>query len=252
MVEKDEEVNSPNHHWISPEELSAERLAKSLEPWRYSVPEGPILELGAAEGHFTSYLNHLFPKRNLVVSDSSKKNIYIHKNRFSDNDNVTWKVQDLNYDRPDDQKFALICGNYAAHKFREPQTVLEFLCTTLEPGGLMLMAFPGDDSFKEWRSTCLDLGIPYTGQPLPSIEPLVIHLSMGPVQVDFYEDQSKIYFSSLQEFLDHSMTNDFSIQKNKRHLTSGEVELLTEHWEDRKDGRIGLTYHNVFLAVKHS
>jgi len=233
-----------------PREHSARRLAKSLEPWRFSIPAGPLLEIGAGSRSFTNYLVKLFPERSVTITDPDRENIAEHRARFKHQSNLEWNVQDAEEETPPEKRYALICGNYAAHTFNNPATALSELCKSLTLDGLLLISFPGEDSFKEWRSTCLDLGIPYTGRPLPGTEPLVIHLSMGPVQVDFYEDQTTIYFDSFRQFLTQTSGGSHNIQRDKRKLTPDEIDLLTNHWKKTKDGKIGVTFHNVFLAAK--
>lgn len=238
------------HKRAEPEKESAKRLANSLEPWKYSVPPGPILEIGAGSGIFTEYLRSIFPKREMVIIDKSQEMLTFCNERLDDKDGITFSNDDAEIDEIEEQHYSLICGNHVAHQFHNPATVLEKLAKGLTLDGLMLMNFPGEDSFKEWRSECLNLGIPYTGKPLPGTESLVIHLSMGPVQVDFYEDQATWYFDNFEAFLTHFASGGYNLQKNDRELTKSEIELLNANWTTKKDGKLGFTYHNVFLAVK--
>lgn len=250
MSKSREKRSQPSDDSDIPREHSARRLAKSLEPWRFSIPAGPLLEIGAGAGRFTSHLVKLFPERSIKITDPDREAIAKHKSLFNHHPNLEWKVQDAEEERPAEKTYALICGNYAAHTFNTPATALSELCKSLTLDGLLLISFPGEDSFSEWRSSCLDLGIPYTGRPLPGTEPLVIHLSMGPVQVDFYEDQTTIYFDSFRQFLAQTSSATHNIQKEKRELTPDEMDLLNENWKKREDGKIGVTFHNVFLAAK--
>lgn len=250
MSNSRENRSQPSEDSETPRDHSARRLVKSLEPWRFSIPAGPLLEIGAGTGSFTSHLVKLFPERSIKITDPDKEAIAKHKTLFKDHPNLEWNVQDAEGETPPEKTFALICGNYAAHTFNNPATALSELCKSLTLDGLLLISFPGEDSFQEWRSSCLDLGIPYTGRPLPGTEPLVIHLSMGPVQVDFYEDQTTIYFDSFRQFLTQTSGGSHNIQKEKRELTPDEIDLLTNHWKKTKDGKIGVTFHNVFLAAK--
>lgn len=238
------------HKRAEPEKESAKRLANSLKPWQYSVPPGPILEIGAGTGIFTEYLRSIFPKREMVISDMSEEMLAFCNDRLKDTEGLTFSNYDAKQDEIKEQYYSLICGNHVAHQLENPATALEKLAKGLTLDGLMLMNFPGEDSFREWRSACLNLGIPYTGKVLPGTESLVIHLSMGPVQVDFYEDQSTWYFDNIQEFLSHFSNGGYDIQKNDRLLTENEIELLNTNWEKKKGDRIGFTYHNVFLALK--
>jgi len=232
------------------EQESAKRLANSLDPWRDLVPPGPVLEAGAGTGIFTEHLLSLFSNRKLEIADRSEEMIGFHKHRFKNNRQISWTVQNLESNPPEQQSFAMICGNHVAHQFTFPAIGLENLSNGLKVGGLMLMCFPGEDSFKEWRSTCFELGIPYTGKPLPQIEPLVVHLSLGPYQVDFYEDQTIVYYDAFHQFLRHCINGGSSCEKNDRKLSGNEVDLMNDNWQKSIDGKIGITYHNVFLAVK--
>ena len=241
------------HEKADPEKDSARRLADSLEPWRYSVPPGPILEIGAGTGIFTTHLRRILPKRSIFVTDTSKEMIAQAKESLGKEDRdglLNFSQLDAEKDEIEAQKYALICGNHVAHQFKHPAATLEKFALALKIDGLMLMSFPGEDSFQEWRSACVELGIPYTGRSMPGTESLVIHLSMGPVQVDFYEDQSTWYFENFEAFKSHMLAGGFIIEKDEKQLAEKEVKLLNKNWNKTSSGTIGLTYHNVFLAVK--
>lgn len=243
-------VSERYHENAEPERDSAKRLADSLEPWRNIVPQGPLLEIGAGTGIFTDYLIRMFPKRELIVSDVSQEMLEHVKSGKDINESLTYNQFDAEADEIEQLHYSLICGNHVAHQFENPAETLEQLALGLKIDGLMLMSFPGEDSFKEWRSMCLDLGIPYTGRSMPGTEPLVIHLSMGPVQVDFYEDQSIFYFDDFNQFLSHVSIGGMDIQGGGRQLTNDEINLLNHNWKTIQDSKIGLTYHNVFMAFK--
>ncbi|WP_340103195.1 methyltransferase [Rhodohalobacter sp. 8-1] len=238
------------HKNAEPEQDSAKRLADSLEPWRNIVPPGPIFEIGAGTGHFTDHIIRMFPNRELVVSDVSNEMIEYAKSRLEREQAINFKQFDAETDEIKQLHYSLICGNHVVHQFDNPAAALEKLALGLSLDGLMLVSFPGEDSFQEWRSTCLDLGIPFTGKPMPGTEPLVIHISMGPVQVDFYEDQSIKYFDDFNQFLVHMSSGGLDIEGEERQLSDKEKNLLNEHWKTTKDGQIGMTFHNVFLAIK--
>lgn len=241
------------HENADPEKDSAKRLADSLEPWRYSVPPGPILEIGAGTGIFTAHLRRILPKRSIFITDTSKEMITKARGNLSEEYGgglLNFSQLDAEKDEIEGQKYALICGNHVVHQFENPAVTLEKLALGLKMDGLMLMSFPGEDSFKEWRTACVELGIPYTGRSMPGTESLVIHLSMGPVQVDFYEDQSMWYFENFEAFKSHMLSGGVMIEKDERQLTEKEIKLLNENWDKTSSGTISLTYHNVFLAVK--
>lgn len=237
------------HKQAVPEREAAQRLYNSLEPWKAIVPPGPVLEIGAGTGNFTSYLTSLFTSRKLDITDRHPESVEFLKRTF-DGDNVTFFEFDVEQDQPEPLYYSLISANHVAHQFRQPAQTLEKLAESLKVDGIMLASFPGEDSLPEWRATCLELGIPFTGKAMPETEPLVIHLSMGPVQVDFYEDQSTFWFDSITQFLNHQQNGGSDLEQETRKITQKEATLLNENWVNIKDGKIGVTYHNVFLAVK--
>lgn len=240
------------HNNADPERDSAKRLADSLEPWRYSVPAGPILEIGAGTGIFTPHIRRILPSRKIEVTDRSEAMLKAAQSHLADDsdDHMSFSTFDAANDAVTQRTYALICSNHVAHQFEQPAQTLEKLALGLKIDGLMLMGFPGEDSFKEWRSVCVDLGLPYTGREMPGTEPLVIHLSMGPVQVDFYEDQSVWYFDDFRSFLSHMENGGRDIEKDDRKLSSDEIDLIEKNWKKTKDGKLGITFHNVFLALK--
>ncbi|MEX0661085.1 MAG: methyltransferase [Balneolaceae bacterium] len=229
---------------------AAERLANALDPWLYSIPEGELLEIGCGTGFFTDHLIRMFPKRDKVITDLSPKMVDFCKNRFSEQEQITFDVLNAEEAEFKEDKYGLIVGNYVTQWFRQPAITLEKLSKSLKVGGLMLLAFPGDDSYPEWKKYCLDLGIPYTANTFPDIEQLVIHLSMGPVQVDFYEDQTRESHDDVYSFFRHLKNSGTSANLEGKSLSYKQLKLLNDHWVERQGGSIEVTYHNVFLALK--
>ena len=238
------------HEHSTIQKETADRLANSLDPWLYSVPPGEILEVGCGTGFFTDHLVRLFGKRPMDITDLSEEMVEFCKNRIGEPENITFKTLDVETDELPEEKYALITGNYVAEWFEQPAMTLEKLSYALKPGGLMLMAFPGEDTFPEWRKYCLDLGIPCTANSFPETEQLIIHLSMGPFQVDFYEDQTRETYDDLYAFYRHMKRNGTSVSNSGKSLSVKQVKLLNDYWTERQGGKVEVTYHNVFLALK--
>jgi malonyl-CoA O-methyltransferase len=151
---------------------------------------------------------------------------------------------------PDDNKYALIAGNFVAQWFKDPALTLGRFAQVLEPGGLLLMAFPGSDSFPEWRQRCHELGLPFTGNTLPDTEEMVIKLSMGPAQVDFYEDSYTAEFPDALSFFQHLKGIGATKKLHDKQLNAKQFRLLINHWDQSVTGSIKVTWHLVFLALK--
>ncbi|PAU93972.1 hypothetical protein CK503_09920 [Aliifodinibius salipaludis] len=229
----------------------AERLIASLEPWRDIIPAGPIIELGAGTGFVTKGVIDLYPDRVIEVTDLSEGMIEFCSNKFADYENLTFKVADAEqvpeFDEP---HYGLTISGFTAHWFDHPaQTLAKWLEIT-KPGGLLLASFPGNESFPKWRKFCQKLGLPFTANELPDVEEMVIKMSVGPAQVDYYEDTITREYESAKDFFGEFKKLGMDTLKQGRQLTSKEMSLLVEHWDSSTEGKISVDYHVIFLAVK--
>jgi len=112
------------------------------------------------------------------------------------------------------------------------------------------MSFPGDDTFPQWRKNCLDLGLPYTGNPLPDLEEIVIKLSMGPVKVDYYEDQTNLEYLSVYDFYRELKKSASGTSLTGKKLGIKQLRLLDNYWREKNNGKVNVHYHTAFIAVK--
>lgn len=229
---------------------TAERLANALQPWKYSLPEGPIIEVGAGTGFFSKHLIEMYPGRELILSDISDEMVHFCENKFSESKHVSFQTVDVEtVDWPENQ-YSLIAGNFVAQWLKHPAEVMSKMTQSLKPGGFLLMSFPGSESFPQWRKYCLDLGIPFTANRLPDIEEVVVKLSMGPVKVDYYEDQSNEEYNSVYEFYDHLKRSGTATSINGKKISAKQLELLNNYWKEQNGGKIYVHYHTAFIAVK--
>lgn len=230
----------------------ASRLFKALEPWQYSIEEGPILEIGAGTGFFTNYLVKVFKDRELIISDLSDEMIRYCRAKFNHSDKITFRTLDAENESWPESKYALIAGNYVAQWFESPGQTLSKIAKSLEPGGLMLLSFPASESFSNWKKYCLELGLPYTGNVLPDLEQVVIELSMGPHKVDYYEDDMFDTFDSVFDFFRHLKKTGTATNVNQKQLNPKQFQLLNKYWLEQDGGKINIQYHTAFLAVKRN
>lgn len=228
----------------------AERLANALEPWRYTVVDGPILEIGAGTGFFTKHLTTFFTNKRLTVSDISKQMLERCRKDIGKESEISYRQLDAEKFDFGKERYALITGNFVAQWFKHPGQTLLKMVEALKPGGLLLVSFPGSESFSNWKSYCLDLGLPFTGNKLPDVEQVVIELSTGPVQVDFYEDTMTDRFDSVFEFFRHLKSTGSGTNLTGKKLTPKQLKLLNEYWLEKEQGKVEVHFHTAFVAAK--
>lgn len=228
----------------------ARRLINALQPWRDILPPGPILEIGCGTGFVTEGLLELYPDRELKITDLSADMLATCEQKFGNHPNATFEVLDAEDHPTGEPEYAMTVSGFTAQWFKDPALTLGRWLEVTKPGGLLLASFPGNESFPEWRQYCRELGLPFTGNTLPDTEEMVIKLSTGPAQVDYYEDTITQKFSGAADFFRHLKQLGAHTQKKGRHLSLSEMKMLIKHWDEQQKGDIQVSYHVVFLAVK--
>lgn len=232
------------------QKITAARLARSLDPWKYSVPTGKILEVGAGTGFFSKHLVGIFSEREIVISDLSENMLSLCKENINNFNNASFEIIDAENIDPHKDSYACITGNFVAQWFKDPAYTLGRLLEMLVPGGLFLMAFPGNESFPEWRNHCMELGLPFTANSLPDVNETVIKLSMGPHQIDFYEDNQTEAYDSALHFFRHLKSIGVSTSMKNKSLPASDFKKLLAYWDQNAGDVIKVTYHLIFLAIK--
>lgn len=194
----------------------------------------------------------MFRDRELIISDLSGEMVEFCRDRFSETDSISFKNLDAEQTDFGESKYALITGNYVAQWFKHPAQTLSKVASSLKPGGIFLISFPASESFSNWRKYCHDLGLPYTGNELPDLERVVIDLSMGPFQVDYYEDDMVETFENVFDFFRHLKKLGTSTNMNNKSLSIKQLKLLNDYWLEKDKGQVKVQYHTAFIAAKRN
>lgn len=228
----------------------ASRLIASLNPWKDIIPPGPILEVGCGTGFVTEGLKELYPNRSMEITDLATEMVEYCAEYIGKDDKLEFRVMDAEEFDHKQKRYSLIISGFTAQWFKDPALTLGRLLESVKPGGLLLASFPGNESFPEWREHCRELGIPFTGNELPDTEEVVIKLSTGPAQVDFYEDTVTETYDDAASFFRHLKKVGAGTRTKGRPLKPSEMKLLIDYWNKTAEGKINVSYHVVFLAVK--
>lgn len=228
----------------------AEGLIVSLRPWKGIIPVGPILEVGCGTGFLSEQIIEEFPSREIHITDASEEMVAFTEQSVGISENLKFSVLDVNDIKDTEEKYALIVSNFSAQWFSDTAIGLEKLSSMLVPGGLMLVAFPGNQSFTEWYECCLELGLPYTANPLPDIEEVIVKLSLGPLQIDYYENDLFQDFDSSLDFLKHIKEIGAGKSVTGKSLSAKQLKLLTGFWDKKVNNKVKAKWHIAYLAAK--
>ncbi|HIJ61577.1 MAG TPA: methyltransferase domain-containing protein [Rhodospirillaceae bacterium] len=142
--------------------LVARRLAERIE----AAPlgrAGRILEIGCGTGFLSAQLADAFPESGLVLTDIAASMLARCRSRVGERP----RYQVVDGERPEglDGQFDLIASNLAFQWFVDLARGLERLAALLAPGGRLMFATLGRETFSEWRAAHQALGFS-CGTPL--------------------------------------------------------------------------------------
>lgn len=142
--------------------LVANRLAEKIENARIP-PKARILEIGCGTGFLSARLIEAFPQGDLTLTDIAPS--MLERCRARVGDGPRYKV--LDGERPEalgEERFDLIASSLALQWFVDLPGGLARLAGLLAPGGRMMFATLGQQTFAEWRAAHAALGL-HCGTP---------------------------------------------------------------------------------------
>ena len=215
-----------------------------------------ILEIGCGTGHFTKTLAQLYPHSQIIATDISPGMLKTAKENLSHFKNISYQLEDgenLELSGP----FDLIISNAAFQWFQDYQLAFQHFFHLLQPGGYLLYATFGNNTFEELNTSFaaahlfLDLKTSaHHGLRFISIESLgSISKELGFI-ARHHEVFYKEYFPTVKDFLTSVKkvgANNASHSKNmviNRHLMFAMMKYYEENFKD--DNQIPVTYHAIY------
>ncbi len=132
-----------------------------------------VLELGCGTGLLSRHLVARYPDGDFVLTDAAPDMIgECRRNLARTRARVTYEVMDAGAAGGHDD-LDLIVTSMTLHWLRDPVATLERLRALLAPGGVLLFATLGPDSFAEWRTVLATEGLPSGIPDLPAIPGVV-------------------------------------------------------------------------------
>ena len=213
-------------------------IIKELEP-----QIGKWFDLGAGTGYLADLLEKNFMNINVKRIDFSPNML---KENKKNSQTILW---DLNDDLPPNiNNASLIISSFCFHWLNEPEKKLRKWYERLLPGGLLIVLFPNNESFPEWKDTCKKNNIEYSGIALPCTNSLQRFVKDNEIflikEFNYRETFPNIYK------LFKSITNVGAQTSQKRRKTVSELKLMQEKWPKDQDAKVNLTWAISILILK--
>jgi malonyl-CoA O-methyltransferase len=135
----------------------ARELAGRIGVATFRPPEH-ILEIGCGTGLLSAELARMFPESDLLLTDLSPAMLGRCRARLGERH----RYQPLDGENPENlgEKFNLIASSLAFQWFADLAAGLERLSHLLAPGGRLVFATLGNQTFTEWRRAHAGFGLP--------------------------------------------------------------------------------------------
>ena len=234
------------------------KMAHSLEQLAQKITTTPqrILEIGCGTGFFTQKLAQLYPNAHIIATDISADMLAVAKSNLSNFTTISYELQDGENLTLTGQ-FDLIISNAAFQWFHDYEQAFQQFYHRLQPGGYLLYATFGNDTFSELHTSfeiarqSLKINSPVHHGPafisMPALKVIAQRLGFTST---YHEDFHKEYFPTVKDFLTSVKkvgANNASHSKNmviNRKLLFSMMNYYQENFALKKE--IFATYHAIY------
>lgn len=231
----------------------AGKLLNLLGEGQFSLAPGTVLEFGCGTGFITEQLVQRLPDRSLHITDLSPEMVNFCRQRIEPlavGRSLAFELLDGEAIGSLEESFALIVSGFTVQWFKDPITSLQSLLEQLKPNGVLLLSFPGDGSFAEWRHLCEELNLPFTANPLLNPNDLLEKLAIPRDRYVLKEEWIETTFSSAADFFRDMKAIGAGVSTTAKQLTPRQIKQLITQWDQRSPNRVTVHHHVVYLAIQ--
>ena len=212
---------------------------------KLDLQKGEWIDLGSGTGLLADELEKEFYTKKVSRIDFSKKMLLQNK---SYSKKILW---DLNNDLPKSIKnCSLITSNFCIHWLNDPETIIKKWFSKLKSGGFLVISYPTNNCFPEWKETCRKIDTEYSGLSFINNEKLFkifksneIYFSKKFVYLENFPDVYKLFRSIV------NVGAQSSISKRK---TVKEFKEMQKFWPKNDNNTVDLSWEiNIKIIKKH-
>jgi len=227
-------------HYSLIQKYFSKRIVHKLK--KLEIPEGDWYDLGSGPGFLADQIEE-FSKKKVTRIDFSKQMLLKNKNKSKK------LLLDLNNNLPlSNKKISLFVSNFCLHWLDEPKLKVKHWFDLLIPGGYLIVSFPTNKCFPEWRLTCKKKNIEYSGINFLKTKDLAdIFFKNEIITLDVisYKEEFDNIFDLFRNII--NMGAQYTPRKRK---TVKELRLMQNYWPRIKNKKVALTWEIGILILK--
>ena len=209
-----------------------------------NIQKGEWIDLGSGTGLLADQIEKEFSTKKITRIDFSRKMLLQNK-KFSKK--ILWNLN--NGLPPSIRNCPLMASNFCIHWLEDPEKIIRDWFSKLRSGGYLIISYPTKNSFPEWKQTCKETNIEYSGLTFPISKDII---------KSFNSDE--IFFSNkylyVQNFPDvyklfRSIVN-VGAQSNKyKRKKVHEFRKIQKFWPKKEANSVNLTWEiNIQILKK--
>ena len=129
---------------------------------KLNIQKGESIDLGSGTGLLADEIEKEFPTKTITRIDFSKKMLLQNKESSK---KILWNLN--NGLPPSINNCPLMTSNFCIHWLDNPQKIIRDWFSKLRSGGYLIISYPTINSFPEWKQTCKETNIEYSGLNFP-------------------------------------------------------------------------------------
>ncbi len=164
---------------------------------------------------------------------------------------IQFKQIDGEHIKPEKNIYSAIISSFTVQWFEDMVNSLNRLINSLQPQGCLLLAFPNDQSFPEWKQMCDDLSLPFTRNKLPNSTELIKKLSIPPHKIYIVEERITLNYNNAADFFRSLKIIGAGCNLKQEKLSIPEMKQLITYWNNQcYPKNIEITYDVTFLGIQ--
>jgi len=207
-----------------------------------NISDGDWVDLGAGTGFLADEIEKYFINKVSRI-DICNNMLLLNKNGSN---KILW---DLNKGlHPSIKNPSLLVSNFCIHWLREPKRNLEEWFKKLNKGGKLIISYPTNNCFPEWKTTCKNYGIEYSGLIFPEEKKMIKNF----LSSEIISSKNFLYKENYPNIykLFRSIINIGAQSTKSKKNSVGDFKKLAQYWPTDKYKKVTLTWEINILALQ--
>ena len=208
-----------------------------------NIANGDWFDLGSGTGLLADEIEKYFLEKRVARVDLCQNMLLLNKKGSR---KILW---DLNKGlHPEIENPSLLVSNFCIHWLNNPENILKEWFAKLANGGKLIVSYPTNNCFQEWKTTCKNYGIEYTGLDFPQEKNMIKYFSTNEIIASMLFTYKETY-PNIYKLFRSIIKVGAQASKNKNNSV-GEFKRLAKYWPKDQNQLINLSWEINILVLQ--